>query len=267
MPLEPNGPAPYAPPSAIIETIKAYRDKGLRTPFTVEVLARAGVPESLGPRTLQAFKLLELVDSEGNPHPQFEQAVRAPEAEFKDSLRDLLLNAYSDVFAFADPGTESLERLRDAFRTYTPVGQQERMVTLFLGLLEWLGLDVSAAKATPKERPARQRSSEPRQKKKKQPSISSLLWGVNLPAAVEVGRQPRQGLPPALMSLLQDGLPKNGTQWTKGKRDSFVKTFEAILDFFFPTSAVGELPPFGLSKWAPAEAEDSEDLGVTDPAP
>src|SRR5436309_11953053 len=100
MPLVPNGPGPYAPPSAVIDLITSYRERGLRTPFTLEVLTRAGISESLAPRTLQALRLLDLLDGEGNPTQPFEQAVRAPEEQFREAIRDLLLAAYSDVFSF-----------------------------------------------------------------------------------------------------------------------------------------------------------------------
>ena len=59
--------APYAPPSAVLEVITRYRNRGLSTPITAEVLARAGVSESLVPRTLQALQILDLVDDKGMP--------------------------------------------------------------------------------------------------------------------------------------------------------------------------------------------------------
>jgi hypothetical protein len=173
------------------------------------------------------LKLLDLIDSEGNPTEEFEKASRAPEADFRDLVKDILVLAYSDVFAFADPATEGIERIRDAFRTYTPKGQQERMVTLFLGLLDWLGLDVSAARAVRAERPAGAR----RQAR-----------GIGKTNAVShAPRVSSARLPAPLLSLLQDALPKDGEGWPRLKREAFLKTFEALLDLYYPITAVAAL--------------------------
>jgi hypothetical protein len=229
MPIQEKGPAPYAPPKAVIEVVNAYRDKGLRTPFDLDVLTRAGIPESLAPRTLQALKLLDLVDGEGHPTPEFDKAVRAPQDEFKTLLGELIAGAYGDVFLYADPAKEGLARVRDAFRKYTPIGQQGRMVTLFLGLLEFCGLDIGAARADTKERPQRSRSSEGSARRASSPARAS--------------RTGDSGLPEPITSLLRDALPKKGEPWLPLKRDQFLKTFEALIDLYYPTTASGELSP------------------------
>ena len=41
------------------------------------------------------------------------------------------------------------------------------------------------------------------------------------------------GLPPALSGLLQS-LPASGQGWTQERRDAFVATFGAVIDFCFP---------------------------------
>ena len=57
-------------------------------------------------------------------------------------MQALLRAAYRPIFAFVDPATASHDEIRDAFRGFTPVGQQQRMVTLFLGLCAYAGLPV-----------------------------------------------------------------------------------------------------------------------------
>jgi Family of unknown function (DUF5343) len=170
MAIQPNGVAPYAPPKAVIDIITTYRDRDMRKPFDVGVLMQAGVSESLAPRTLQALKILDIIDSEGNPTPIFEKVVRSSEQEFRDGLADHFSQAYADVFSFADPATNDLGRLRDAFRGYSPRGQQERMITLFLGLLEFAGVDISAARAS--MRPKTEGPTKPKKPVSKKPQES-----------------------------------------------------------------------------------------------
>lgn len=138
--------APYAPYKAIIDLIQRYREKGMQTPFTAEVLGRAGITDSLISRTIQALQVLELIDEEGNPTPTFEGIRSAPETDYKQRLGEWIKGVYSDVFSFVDPMTDDQSRIRDAFRTYKPHGQQARMVSLFNGLCMEAGLAPAAKK-------------------------------------------------------------------------------------------------------------------------
>src|SRR5262245_49936348 len=116
MALKVDGNAPYAPPSAVLEVIRRYRDRGLQTPFTTDVFIRAGVSDSLAPRTLQAFKLLELVDDDGDPTEAFVGLAKAPtDDEYRERLASLLRGVYAEVFAFVDPAEEDQARVRGAF--------------------------------------------------------------------------------------------------------------------------------------------------------
>ena len=120
-------PAPYATTSAILDIIGRYRNRGLPSPVNADVLARASIPGSLIPRTLQALVTLDLINEAGNPTETLEGIRLAPEAEYKKRLEDWLKGTYADVFSFVDPTTDDETRIRDAFRSYQPVGQQERM--------------------------------------------------------------------------------------------------------------------------------------------
>src|SRR6266436_3650546 len=60
-------PAPYATTSAILDIIGRYRNRGLPSPVNADVLARASIPGSLIPRTLQALVTLDLINEAGNP--------------------------------------------------------------------------------------------------------------------------------------------------------------------------------------------------------
>lgn len=212
-------PAPYAPARAILDLIGRYRDRGLTSPIDADVLGRAGITPSLTARTLYALQVLDLIDEAGAPTQTFEGLRLAPEAEFPNRLEDWLKSAYADVFTFVDPAKDDATRIRDAFRSYQPHGQRDRMVSLFTGLCTAAGIMPERPQPAP-----RQRSSLSRQQRR------TTITGSK-------GKQPKvaetsSSLPPALSGLLAS-LPA-GNGWTKPRRDKFVETFEAVLDFCIP---------------------------------
>jgi hypothetical protein len=127
----------YASPGTLRNVINRFRDQGLPQPLTRESILRIGVTESLAPRTIQTLKLLGLIDDEGNATEQFERLRRAPTSEFKTELVSMLRSAYAPVFQVVEPAGATYEHIQDAFRTFKPEGQRDRMVALFLGLLEY----------------------------------------------------------------------------------------------------------------------------------
>jgi len=137
MVMKANGPAAYGPAKTIIALIERFRGAGLPSVLTVESLPRVSVSESLAPRTLQSLKLLDLIDEQGKPTQQFEDLRRAPTAEFKSELVGLLKLVYAHVFEVVEPANATYEQVQDAFRSFAPQGQRDRMVSLFLSLLEY----------------------------------------------------------------------------------------------------------------------------------
>ncbi len=133
-------PAPYATSSSIIDLIERYRNRGLPSPVTTDVLLRAGTSDSLVSRTLYALQALDLIDEQGMPTKTLEGIRLAPESEYKQRLAQWLQSAYADVLKFVDPAVDDETKVRDAFRSYNPVAQQPRMITLFLGLLAAAGM-------------------------------------------------------------------------------------------------------------------------------
>lgn len=208
-------PTPYAPPSAVLELIERHRERGLPSPVSAEVLARSGVSDSLIPRTLQALQVLELITEDGAATETFEGLRLAPEAEYKQRLEEWLKGAYADVFSFVDPSTDDETSIRDAFRSYQPVGQQTRMVTLFLGLCKAAGL-VPDKPTPPRQRSRTATPSPP----KRSPSKKS-------------SRSTSSDIPAPLAGLLSS-LPPQGQGWTEAQRKKFLDTFGAVLDFCFP---------------------------------
>jgi hypothetical protein len=200
-----------------VNLLKRFRDKGLAFPVTAEVLLRAGVPESLLQRTLQALQLLELIGEDGQPTEVLKRIRAVPEKEYKATLAAWIKQVYADVFAFADPASEDETQVRDAFRTYLPHGQQDRMVSLFMALCAEAGLAPESRKAETKPR-VRSAPPMPRATARRNPTgtIETLRSG---------------SLPPELAGLMAR-LPQNG--WTKPTRDKFLKTFESVLDYVIP---------------------------------
>ncbi|GAC1667499.1 MAG: hypothetical protein NVS9B4_23340 [Candidatus Acidiferrum sp.] len=226
MAVSKTSPAPYAPATAVLGIIARFRDKGLTVPFDADVMARAGVSDSLIPRTLQALQTLELIDDKGHPTQTLEGLRLATTAEYTDKLKDWLSNVYSEVFQFADPATDSAIEVRDAFRGYNPAGQQDRMVSLFLGLCVAAGITGEAKRAPP--------SAQTKAKSVRAPVVSRTRaaeeqTGDKTPPKAQV-----LGLHPALSGILTS-IP-DGTGWSKAERDKFVATFEAILDFVVPVT-------------------------------
>lgn len=229
MPLVSGGQAPYAPPLGVTEILRRFRDRGLATPITTEVVERAGVSETLSRRTVQALKLLGFIDTEGMPTPEMEAMSRAPEAEYKEMLGEFVSAAYGDVFQFADPATDSYDRVRDAFRPFNPKGQQERMVTLFLGLLDYAGVDTSAASVSRR----RQDSAAPTKPRPGTPKVSKgseTSTRRRKRDTTDSSTPDTNALPAGLVGLLHQ-IPAPGKSWTKERRDNFMRAFEAVLDY------------------------------------
>jgi hypothetical protein len=230
MVVKAENPAPYTAPSAVLDFVTRYRNRGLSTPFTGEVLARAGVSDSLIPRTLQALVTLDLITAEGMPTETLEGLRRAPETEFKQKLAAWINAVYADVLSFANP-TDDEQTIRDAFRAYNPVGQQSRMVTLFIGLCRAAGL-----------RTDEQSQSAPRPAARK-PAVGNMQGTVRIGGFKSTGKLQNAppsgnkqavvpGLPAPLVALLTK-LPAEGGSWTQLERDKFEAAFKALLDFSY----------------------------------
>jgi len=190
---------------------------GYLTPRTQR---RFAPPVALLPRTLYALQVLDLIDENGAPTETFEAIRLAPEAEYKRRLEDWLKSAYADVFSFVDPSTDDETSIRDAFRSYQPIGQQPRMVTLFQGLAKAAGLlPEKADSARPASRP---RPTHPAAKRSApKPKVNPPPGG----GSTE--------MPPAIAGLMAS-LPTGGEGWTQATRDRFVESFKAVLDFCVP---------------------------------
>jgi Family of unknown function (DUF5343) len=145
--LQTDGTAPYAPTKSVIAVIERHRQVGLLIVST-DTLMRMGIGESLAPRTVQAIRLLGLVDENGKPTSEFEAIRKAPTDQLPSLLAALIRDVYAPIFEVVDPTSASVSQLEDAFRGFTPSGQRPRMVSLFTGLMSYAGM-ISDVPKTP----------------------------------------------------------------------------------------------------------------------
>lgn len=241
MPVTADKPTPYSPAATILDVMARSRERGLPTPVNVETLGRIGVPDSLSSRVLYTLVALDLIDENGAPTKTLEALRLAPEAEYKKRQEDWLRSAYADIFAIVDPSKDDETRVRDAFRGYNPVGQQARMVSLFLGLCANAGMiPEKAAPARQRAPVASNRATPPSPATIKRAAAS--FFGKPKPSMFP--RATKGALPPALAGLLES-LPDATVGWTKADRDRFYTTFGTVLDFCIPIRTAAQMGDSG----------------------
>lgn len=221
MPVTKDKSAPYAPPSAILDIVERHRQRGIPSPVDAEVLVRAGISDSLIPRTLYALQTLDLIDDKGSHTDVLEGLRLAPETEYKARLAEWLNAAYADVREFVDPANDDEAKIRDAFRPFRPTGQQTRMVTLFSGLYAAAGMAAEKPVTSTKRARSGSQNAARQKTRAKAPTPKGKIFG------------PATGIPGPLAGLLSS-LPPEGQGWSQERRDKFVVTFGAVVDFCFP---------------------------------
>jgi hypothetical protein len=175
---------------------------------------------------MQALQTLDLIDEGGNPTETMESLRRAKEPEYKNQLAAWISGAYADVMMFVNASDDETA-IRDAFRSYNPVGQQPRMVALFMGLCRAAGMRTDD-QSNAKPRPLARKSASPvggsatRKNTGITPKTSGMTFGGAIPAPI-----------PAPIAGLLSKLPAEHGTWTSGERDKFITTFTAVLDFCF----------------------------------
>jgi hypothetical protein len=234
MSIDRNGNAPYASPKNILDVIERYRHRGLRMPFSLDLLGQVGVPDGAAPRTLQALRLLDLIDEEGQPTEALEEVKLASEEEYAGRLGQIVRAAYHDVFSVVDPATDSATAVRDAFRFYKPDSQQMRMVTLFLALCEEAAIIEKGPKRRGRGKKAA--STKPTAPRQEVPRRETVHEQLKPPLTTPTPN----GLHPLLVGVIQE-LPPTG-EWTTAKRERWLAAMTSAVDLLY---AVDDSKPAG----------------------
>ena len=210
---DPN--APYAPLVNVLSAIRRYRDRGLPETITQRELTQIGIPEGNTPRTLQALRLLGLIEDDGAPAEAFQRIRRASTEEYSGQLAAVLKAAYAPVFGAVDPATATDIELSDAFRFYEPVAQRPRMLVLFRGL----AAEARIIEGEPEIRQRRRRTGAPARRSSSKASLEQQPDGLDTRAA----------------NALIAQLPKSG-RWTATERKRWVQALQATVDFIVMVS-------------------------------
>jgi len=119
---------------------------------------------------LSGLKFLGLVDENSKPTPAF-SSLQTMGDEFQRNLREIIENAYSDLFARLDVSRDGREHIRNYFARNYSVSQSERSTSLFLDLCREAGIAIAKESRGGKaETTERARVAKPAIKQTRQPS-------------------------------------------------------------------------------------------------
>lgn len=246
MAIQTDGLAPYAPPQAVLAVLDFDRKRGLPTPVTVETVERVGVSAALAPRTAQALKVLDLIDEDGSPTPAMLGLRKASTEEYQQRLTEVLETAYGEVFRYVDPREDDVERVRDAFRHFTPVGMQDRMVTLFLGLCATAGIIDEAPRGRgrpPKIQGQSKATNTARSRRKATKTVDAIV--TEQPPEFRPSPPPSSGQHPFIEGLLQS-LPDVGSVWPDAKRKDWTDAATAVFNMIYERPPEDSVPKIDL---------------------
>jgi hypothetical protein len=186
--------APYAPPSAVLKVIRHYADRDVPERVTLVNLVQIGVTEALAPRTYVALKFLGLLEEDGTTTGQFRALRYAKSDEYQEVFGAVLDAAYKDIINHVDIGEATDTDIANAFRPYSPCGQRNRMITLFVALAREAGWELHNVGPVV--------SSTPKPRSRPKPKATSQGKGQPSPNAVENAEARRESPLPTQQGVL-----------------------------------------------------------------
>jgi hypothetical protein len=215
----------------------------LPEPVNSKVLQQIQVSEGNAPRTLQALKLLGLLNDEGYPTEAFVQLSKTKPLEYPEALAEIVRNAYKPIFTIVDPAQDDYDAVDNAFWGYEPRGQRQRMVRLFVGLCAEAGLipeerrdamqQSSSQQTTRRQSSVRSSGKQDRRLRRsgaaQQPKAEAQPDGA-ADADEKKRREAENGTQdyPAIAVMMQQ-LPKNG-EWTSKRRQLWMQAMVSAVD-------------------------------------
>jgi hypothetical protein len=150
---------PFGPPATILQVIRHYHQREVPETLTMTHLTQIGVKDSVMRLVRHSLVFLNLIREDGTTTDNFKAIRYATDEERTKVFRDLVTEAYRDIFAVVNPEQATRGQLFNAFRPYSPASQHDRMITLFLALCQEAGYAIpqaprQASIQNPRPRPA-----------------------------------------------------------------------------------------------------------------
>jgi hypothetical protein len=125
--------------------IRHYYQREVPETLTTTHLTQIGVKDSVMRLVRQSLVFLNLIREDGTTTENFKAIRYATDEERAKVFRDLVTEAYREIFAVLNPEQATRGQLFNAFRPYSPASQHDRMITLFLALCQEAGYAIAQA--------------------------------------------------------------------------------------------------------------------------
>lgn len=216
---------PYFAFRTLINTLDQMKDKGI--PNRIDRTFLVGMSGTGQTQFIAGLKSLGLIDSTGTVTPVLKELAQAGPADRKRVLGEVLTARYPEAVELGKTNATTGE-LVEVFREYGATGDTARKgIAFYLQAAAYAGdIPLSPHFQTPKVSSSggtrRKRQSQQQQPSGQTDEQNDPSDGI---------RQPT--LHPALAGVLSE-LPPQGHGWTKERRDAFMTTFSAVVNFTIP---------------------------------
>ncbi len=227
---------PYAPVSTVVDTLRRFRNNGVRDTITPAELKRFGVADGMATRVAKCLDFLGLIDNDFRATTALSELIKAGSDDYPLVMAGILQKAYRPIFDIVNPETATDTQFADAFRGFEPQAQRERMVALYLGLCREAGLvsldrvPAPRSQATQKRPVIKSGVSTASNGMKNTGTNSKVEDDQHQHRDQQNGKKFNEYAPEyELLASLLVQLPKNGI-WTKQRRDRWLGAVTANLD-------------------------------------